>query len=544
VQEQKTADKKLEAETVGRVIGFQHRQKKTKDGEERPTVLATVGPSGEPLKFECPDDLAELDFVHGMLPTAWRPVTVGENLSGTQRHHIHFRPPNDNETLEGALEVWPRESLDIETKGRGKNKTETLVGIPTEVPSEFDGVKGGDTLVGILGGSGFDFTIALIGKAAEVGAKVFLTAPHNLKAARDKEHGLKDDDADLLRRLYGERPEFFHEMRPVDALSWEVFHTWDLTADAMKQRNKVVQRAERSARHAVYASKKYIGSELARAVLTAKMGDKTVELVIESEKEAQRDLEAAVEAHPLYQHLFADIKGVGPRFLGKFLSAIRDIRRFPREGTGGFLRFAGYAVVKGPDGRHTIQRFRRGGGMPGNPEIKQAVWLLVDLQFSRQKDTPWGVRFQEIKAELHAKHPSVELICDTEIPLHEGRYSITPGENGGQNYTVDFGQGRTATFRDVTVVERGEKKTLVVKPETVQLPEKGWVVKNGLYKVVMPGGETLYRPGTSRYTKIHLHKIACWKLGTEFLIWLFKKWWEFVDKQEAERPVAEQKKAA
>ena len=82
-------------ETTGRIIGVQHRKKQTKEGEARPTILwiedgaSTEGSSG--VQIELQDDLAELDFVHGKLPTLWRAVATGENLTGIELHHIHFR---------------------------------------------------------------------------------------------------------------------------------------------------------------------------------------------------------------------------------------------------------------------------------------------------------------------------------------------------------------------------------------------------------------------------------------------------------------------
>lgn len=526
---------------AGRLIAFQHRRKKTKAGEARPTILAVKYPADSlgVTHVELEDDLAELDFVHGFFPTAWRPVQLREDLSEivkNRKHHIHFRKPEDNETLDDILKIWPRESLDITAKGRGAKKKETLVGIPSETASEFDGMKSGDTYLGIFGGSGFNLIIALINRAAEIGARVFLTSPKHLKIARDAEHAEKKEDADILLRLYEKSSELFHEIFPTDVQTWEVMHSWDIVEKAMKTRIETNQLAEAIANHNIYASNKYLGSQFAKTVLEAKKGDRTLLEVQEFEDQAQEDLEASIEAHPLSEYLFGDIKGCGPRFFGKIMSAIRDIRRFPRiqpngKGIGACLRFSGFAVEK-VNGRNTIQRFRRGGGMPGNPVIKQGIWLWIDMQVSKQKDTVWGMRFREIKEELHKKHPLPELVCDTEIPLIEGKYTFDEADGSG---TIDLGKSKSYAFTGgkISTSEKG-KKVLIVPPETIPLPE-GWSITNGICAIPQPGGKVMYRPGTTRYTKIHIHKIAMWKLGTEFIIWMFKRWWQYVDEMEAKR---------
>ncbi len=549
----------------GRLIGVQHRRKKTKAGEERPTILAITTASPPPdtttpeiIIRELPDDLSELDFVYGFLPTNWGLVATGGDLSRftecDRAHHVRFRDPKKDESLEAVLAIWPRSSLRLEQKGRGKNKIDVLTGIPTEVAFEFDGLKPGDTVLGIFGGSGFNLTIALINKAEEIGASVLLVAPRYLKQYRDALHEEKEEDAKLILSLYRKQPELFHKMFLTDVQTWVTMHAWNLTEEAMTQRKKLVQRATAWALNHIFASKEYVGSRLAQAVLDAKMGDQTIQQVHDAEAEAQKALEDAVEKHPLFRFIFDDIKGCGPRFFGKLLSAIRDIRRFPRPhgekgGIGAFLRFTGYAVVKGPNGKPTIQRFRRNGDTPGNPEIKQAVWLLIDMQFSRQTDTPWGLRFREIKAELQKKHPLPELVCDTEIPLKGLKYRY---DEETKSCTVNFGNGRAQVFQDTEIVDKVlvvqdteiVDKVLVVPKRILYLEEDTWSVKNGLYTIKNSDGSVSYIPGKSQYTKAHMHKITSWKLGTEFLIYVFGKCWEYQDLVDAERAKTKEKQLA
>ncbi len=530
----------MNAEITGRLVVVKHRVKKTKDGEERPTMIGiSENASSHSTTIELVDSLAELDYVHGKFPATWRPVVTGENLKDVEPHHIHFRDPEDDMTIGLALSIWPRESLRIEVSGRGKNKIETLTGIPTEVPDLFTGLKSGDTILAMFGGSGFSLMLAVLNKAHEIGARVLLCSPHNVKHYREGEHREKDEDHLTLIEMFRARPEQFHEIFPTDVKSWEVMANWDFTEEAMGQRLRIIQRATKRAEHEVCARNKYVGSQLAQAILDAKMGNRTVVEVMEEEKLCQKALEDSIESHPLFQYLFSGFKGIGPRFFGKILSSVRDIRRFPRKSVGAFLLFCGYGIVKGANGRPTIQRFLRGAqkNNPGNPEVKQAVWLLVSMQFVYQKDTPWGVRLRQIRDEMTVHQPNAVLECDTEIPLLKGKYSYNEET---RECVVNFGRGRTQRFTGTLgkAIKVGKEiDVLCIAPETVKLPsgEDRWSVLNRLHTIKLPDETVIYRIGTNKWTKAHIWKNAQRRAGTEFLIWLYERWWTYIDEQEALR---------
>lgn len=530
----------MNTESAGRIVSIKHRVKKTKDGEERPTMLGISEDSSKDAStIELVDPFRELDFVHGMFADSMRPVVIGEVLKDFQAHHIKYRKPEDNETIDGALLIWPRESLQIETSGRGKKKTEELVGIPTEVPESYTGLKSGDMIVAMFGGSGSSLMLAVLNKAHEIGAKVYLCSPHNVKRYREAEHFDKDEDHLTLINMYRAHPELFHEILPTDVVSWKVMAHWDFTEEAMGQRLRIIQRATKRAEHEVYARNEYVGSQLAQAVLEAKMGNRTVVEVMEEEKQCQKALEESIESHPLFHYLFSGFKGIGPRFFGKLLSAIRDIRRFPRESVGAFLLFCGYGIVKGANGKPTIQRFRRGEqkNNPGNPEVKQAVWLLVSMQFVYQKDTPWGLRLRQIRDEMTANQPNAILECDTEIPLQKGKFKYN---EESRECVVNFGRGRSQRFVGeigTTTKEGKEIQVLRVAPETITLPngEDRWSVSNRLHTIKLPDETIIYRIGTNKWTKAHIWKNAQRRAGTEFLIWLYERWWTYIDEQEALR---------
>src|SRR3989344_4748619 len=97
-----------------RYIGVRHRVKKTADGEARPTQVVIVhGVEKKVLELE--DENAELDFVLGRLPVAYREVDPGEDISSVIERHVKRKK------LDGGLER-------------------------VSVPEEYEGLKSGDVV--------------------------------------------------------------------------------------------------------------------------------------------------------------------------------------------------------------------------------------------------------------------------------------------------------------------------------------------------------------------------------------------------------------
>src|SRR3989344_445358 len=73
-----------------RYIGIQHRVKRTTEGEARPTMVSIrEGDFIEEIKLETEQD--EFDFLLDHLPTAWRVIEDGEDISHIPQRHIHLR---------------------------------------------------------------------------------------------------------------------------------------------------------------------------------------------------------------------------------------------------------------------------------------------------------------------------------------------------------------------------------------------------------------------------------------------------------------------
>ena len=72
---------------MGRIIGIRHRVKRTAEGEARSTMVA-IKDGSEGKFYELSDENAELDFVIGRFPVAYRAIDEGGDTSKFPPHHL------------------------------------------------------------------------------------------------------------------------------------------------------------------------------------------------------------------------------------------------------------------------------------------------------------------------------------------------------------------------------------------------------------------------------------------------------------------------
>jgi hypothetical protein len=120
------------------------------------------------------------------------------------------------------------------------------------------------------------------------------------------------------------------------------------------------------------------------------------------EKGREGKLKSALEQFPVYNEVFAPIKGVGPMTAARLIGAIIDIRKFATKYK--LVKFCGVHVM--PDGRFPRHRHDEVGNW--NPDCRQAMYLLGE-QFNRRPNSFWGKKLLENKARLKAVHPEPVL---------------------------------------------------------------------------------------------------------------------------------------
>lgn len=354
-----------------RIIGIRHRIKQTAKGEAHPTQVV-IRDEDSVRWVDLPDEQAELDFLQGIFPLRMREITEDDDLEALPKHHV---------------------------KSRGKEENEK-----TMVPAKYEGLKSGDTVAMILGGSGDYFAYALSRKSEEIGSQVIRIPPFTFKKLRGDD-GDKKDDAALLAQLAEDRPEIFTPIDPRDAKLILVRMTWRALQDTMKARIGCGQRLQQRVIGKIFCSPEggFPEGNIKNVHKETESNDTTFNALENEEKARERELVNALNALDIYQELFLPIEGVGPRIAGRIIATIIDIRRF--ETSAQLKAYAGHHL--GPNGE--FMRKRTGQVSNWQGELRQAMVLFGD-QCSRRKDSKWGKEYRKVKVNLRKIHPEPIMV--------------------------------------------------------------------------------------------------------------------------------------
>ncbi len=283
-----------------------------------------------------------------------------------------------------------------------------------------DGLKPGDRVGMVLGGSGDRFSAALSRRGEEIGAQVFRLPPFVLKEQRGDTE--KDDDHATLAALLQKQPEIFYLMRQRDRDTIRVKTALQLRTDAVKARIGCEQRIRQSFIGSVFLNEegRYPEGEIEMLAQLELANDSILQCLLKDEKRRQKELEDAVKATPIWEAIFAPFEGCGPRLAAPFIAYISDIRRFWVE-PGPKARQKGMAKLKKFCGVHVLTVDKNGGLIPKNrqfprrrvgtvanwnPQVRQALYLLGE-QFNRRPNSEWGKKLIEYKLKLRQAHPEV-----------------------------------------------------------------------------------------------------------------------------------------
>jgi hypothetical protein len=370
---------------MGRIIGIRHRVKKTAEGESSPTMIHVLEDGKKGKTFELKEETDELDWVLGLYPTAYQPVIPGTSLEGVQHHHIKWKKiPKDEVSQHDPAHV---RQFDKDWK------------VAKSIPLEFDGLRTGDTVSMVLGGSGDVLAYAISRQCQKVKARIVRVPPFHLKRHRPDE---KQDDSSNLAQLAQTMPELFYAVEPRDEALILVRECWRNLQDAMKARIACEQRLRQHLIGQIFTRENMSPEgDIEREFDLKKANDKIYQALLAEEKERDKNLQKAVSKLPVYQEVLNPVKGVGPRLAARIVSAIIDIRRF--ETAPQLKAFMGVHVM--PDGRQP--RRRKGAVSNWHPDGRQGVYLLCSDQFVKQAQSPWGLKLRENKAYYRARHPEI-----------------------------------------------------------------------------------------------------------------------------------------
>ncbi|KKU48058.1 hypothetical protein A3H10_01005 [Candidatus Uhrbacteria bacterium RIFCSPLOWO2_12_FULL_46_10] len=392
---------------TGRIIGIRHRVKKTTKGEARPTQVA-IDDGKEVSTLTLDDRQAELDFVYGIFPVRWRVVASASDISQVKPHHRRTRRLADDEQVTN----FDHELIVYD------GKTPRLV---THVPVAYDGLRLGDRVVSILGGSGGTFLHALsnIGERKSLGSTIFGTPPFVLDQARPNRD--KDQDNRTLIELFKEDPELFYVVGPrerrVIRVREALIYRKKCQGDRITCSQRLRQRYERS----LFLTEEggYPEGTIEDGYDALKASDQTLKLLVRTEESANDEIAKAVAEVPVWS-ILKEIIGCGPTIAAGIIAAVGDIRRFQRPGDDGDWRrtanrvkaYLGVHVLQG--GQHAdvppdkqFPRKRRGLVANWDETLgRQSLYQLAD-QWNYRPKSDWGQKLREYKQRLHDKHPTI-----------------------------------------------------------------------------------------------------------------------------------------
>lgn len=393
---------------MDRIIGIRHRIKRTAQGEARPTQVSIL----QQGNYDLADETEELDWVLGRFPLTWQSIKKREDLCSCLPHHILWRKLKDEE---------PKSFPDFLLSQKGKDWW-----VATKVPKEYDGLRVGDKVAMVLGGSGDRLAYALSRRAEEIGAQIYRLPPIELKKHREKrEKRDKEEDGQTLAGLLRDSPELFYPVTRRDRELILLRQAYLARTDAMKARIACEQRLQQHLIGQIFCQPDglYPEGEIENLYDKTKANDAILQSLLREEKAREGELVKVVESLDIYQKLFVPIEGVGPMIASRLIVAIGDIRRFATDAK--LKAFCGVHLLK--DGR--FPRKRSGEVANWHNEARQALYLLGD-QFNRRPDSEWGKNLREYKVKFRAKHP-VEVV------------------NGKKRYT-DAHIHKMATWRTLT----------------------------------------------------------------------------------------------
>lgn len=544
--------KRKMARTGGNILGTRHRVKGIgPDMEPRPTKVTVLGKDGQTLDavdLHTEDD--ELDFIRGIFPVKHKKIEGSDDPNAYPVRHVKWKKVKESEDIDKVPEHH--------TMKLGKE-----VFIATHVPVLFDGLMPGDTVVGVLGGSGDRWNAACFRQGQKIGARVYRATPFVLSQNREIED--KDEDGYNIARLFIKHPELFYEVEVWDRQLIEVREKLDLRRRAMKNRIAIEQQIRQALIGMVYTSEDdlYPEGTIEDACNKEVANDKILAAAIEEEKRREKNLTRAVEKLELWSRIFEPMVGSGPMQASKIIAGIGDIRRFRVEPDHAKIQALrayraeletkanfseGYEKIKdtiGPDVNHydvlnMIRDWKLANSKAQDAKLlNEAITTLVEVRkltmraYSRgmaKFRAYCGVHLRTIDKNGNPIHPRLQF------PRKRRRSEVSTGLANWNNairqalyLLVEQANRRPESFWGKKLLEN-KKRFRAKHPEPEMIPSAD--PKTGKDKINAKTGEVVL---VECYTIGHIHKMAWWATAQQIANHIFNEWNKIEDEREVRR---------
>ncbi len=366
------------------------------------------------------------------------------------------------------------------------------------------GIRAGDTVLMIMGGSGAFFAFALsknleklgTGGVYWIGSTLFkrLCDEHNI--SRSKVKSVDDEgrrvettfDHKALSSLFLVTSHSFHKVssRERDLISLE--DVVSRRVEAMGARMACAHRVRQRMKKLAYCVQDaYPEGGVKLFIEHGVANDDMLVLFEKEEKKIEAELKKLLRSLSVWK-VFASIEGVGELTAAPLIVAIGDINRFPSASQ--LKAFLGMHTLKADGskfqkgdvpavGNSIFARRRQGQLSNWSQEGRQALYLIATQFTMWRPNSPWGLVAKEVKKNFLAKYPHREV------------------------WTKD---------KEGNVTER------------VKLIEGTYKRVQGGYEVTSEDGQVRTILGVTKFNPAHINRMVSWRVMTKFVEWLYKAW--------------------
>jgi len=495
----------------GRIIGIRHRVKQTAEGEAHPTQVA-IFTDGRWLTLNLPDEQAELDFINGRFPVAYRDVKATDDISGYVPRHLKLRELKKTDDRS----VYPA-NLVIE---QGKQHF-----VVHRVPVAFDGLRPNDTVVIPMGGSGdyLAYAISNIGRKKNI--PLYRVPPAVLKDFRADDD--KDKDAQRVAELFIQDSAKFYFVRPRDRDLIQVRELFRSREEAMKARIACEQRL-----HSTFIGRTFCNEEggfpegdIEKLFDSVKANDIIFQSLFSEEKLRNTELDKALRKLPVYNQVFAPIQGMGPLIAARIISIIGDIRLFWEESEGAEKRMQELYAIYDPIERQYFQPIKseiKDRFKPGDTIFDQ---LVVAREHYRARGNDEATRRLQTAIDAHKERGELRRKA---WKLSKANFQAFLGVHLVQDEQKEnwvFPRKRRGARCNWNPT--GRQALFLFGEQVNKMPDSKWGQRYRDNKVRLQEKHpepVVDENGKKRYTKGHIHNMGRWRTLTQFAGWLFKEW--------------------
>lgn len=497
---------------MGRIIGIQHRTKRTAAGEARPTLVCVLDlETNIRTEHELATETDELDFARGQWPKDWRRVVEGEDITKFKSHHVQMKKVEDGE-------------------------------VPYKVPAGYDGFKAGDTIVMLLGGSGDRFAYALARNGEAFGGLVMRVPAFNLSTDGETTDGHHVRLVDLFLTT----PQAFRQVARRDMRVMNVAELQRDRTTAMKNRIACEQQLrQRVIGRTFFTDGDYPEGKLEDQYDSARANDEGLAVLMNKEARCLSDLEKAVKALDVWKDIFAGINGCGVSIVSGLIAAIGNVSRFLRSEEMAELldnrrkiaildakadRSAYAKKLEIVDGENHFERtVRIRKLMLVDGRVDEAAYLQETLNLMQR-----NYEIRRRGANRFKKYCGVHLIngwaecSDCGHQFDAAKHAISEGCTKCHSINVApkavFARRRAGVVANWNPIAR--QALYLLGEQYYRRPDSDGGRKLRAYKeeLRLKYPVPVVVGTTKRYTPIHLHRMSRWRPLTRFAEWLFNRW--------------------